>query len=115
MTSHSHKTDSLLKSSLCALSIVVAAALVGGCDSGPAGSHGSAANMTAEARIEGNISDVHGQVTQGKLEVIRYDRATGWQGVRLTALDATLDLPALGAGVSIPLADIYRWTPLAPA
>ncbi len=69
MTSHSHKTDSLLKSSLCALSIAVAAALVGGCDSGPAGSHGSAANMTAEARIEGNISDVHGQVTQGKLEV----------------------------------------------
>ncbi len=54
-------------------------------------------------------------VAQGKLEVIRYDRASGWKGVPLTTLDKSLDLPALGAGVSIPLADIYRWTPLAPA
>lgn len=54
-------------------------------------------------------------VAQGKLEVIRYDRASGWKGVPLTTLDKSLDLPALGAGVSIPLADIYRWTPLASA
>ena len=54
-------------------------------------------------------------VAQGKLEVIRYDRATGWQALPLTTLDKVLDLPALGTAVSIPLADIYRWTPLASA
>jgi Uma2 family endonuclease len=39
-----------------------------------------------------------------------YDRETGWKQREFTNLADTLALPALG--LSIPLADIYRWTPL---
>jgi hypothetical protein len=46
------------------------------------------------------------------VEVVAYDRAGGWKGRRLTRLEEALALPALG--VSMPLADIYRWTPLGP-
>jgi len=45
-----------------------------------------------------------------RVEVVRYDRAGGWQPVRIRDLQSVLDLPALG--VSIPLLDLYRWTPL---
>ena len=44
------------------------------------------------------------------VEVIAYDRANRWKGRSLTSLAGSLALPALG--LSIPLADIYRWTPL---
>ncbi len=57
----------LLKSGLCALAIAIGTALVTGCDSGPAG--GGSSSMSAEAKIEGYVSDVHGPMTQGKLEV----------------------------------------------
>lgn len=53
-------------------------------------------------------------VAQDKLDVVRYDRTDGWKGTTLNALQDKLHLPALGADVAIPLADIYRWTPLAP-
>lgn len=43
-------------------------------------------------------------------EVTRYDRSNGWQGTPLTGLAAELDLPAIE--VTIPLAAIYRWTPI---
>jgi hypothetical protein len=43
------------------------------------------------------------------VEVITYDRASGWKGRSSTTLEAALPLPALG--LSIPVADIYRWTP----
>jgi Uma2 family endonuclease len=43
-------------------------------------------------------------------EVVAFDRATGWKERPLTGVGAALDLPALG--VTMPLADIYRWTPL---
>jgi len=43
-------------------------------------------------------------------EVVRYDRADGWQGVTITGLDGTLALPAIA--VTMPLRDIYRWTPI---
>jgi Uma2 family endonuclease len=46
------------------------------------------------------------------VEVIAYDRANRWKGRSLTSLAGSLALPALG--LSIPLADIYRWTPLGP-
>ena len=39
-----------------------------------------------------------------------YDRATAWQAAKLTEIDATLPLPALGA--ELPLAEIYADTPL---
>ena len=41
-------------------------------------------------------------------EIIRHDRADGWQGETIAGPDATLSLPAIA--VSIPLRNIYRWT-----
>ncbi len=44
------------------------------------------------------------------VEVSAYDRADGWKGRSLTRLAESLALPALG--LFMPVADIYRWTPL---
>jgi Uma2 family endonuclease len=46
-------------------------------------------------------------------EVDAYDRDTGWKKRTVADLAAALDLPALS--LSIPLEDIYRWTPLGHA
>ena len=43
-------------------------------------------------------------------EVVAYDRASNWHERTVASLDEPLALPALG--LAIPLADIYRWTPL---
>jgi Uma2 family endonuclease len=43
-------------------------------------------------------------------EAISYDRAAGWKARSVKGLMASLDLAALG--LSMPLADIYRYTPL---
>ena len=43
-------------------------------------------------------------------EVIRHDRADSWVGTTMKGLAATLELPAIS--VTIPLRDIYRWTPI---
>jgi Uma2 family endonuclease len=47
------------------------------------------------------------------VEVVAFDRENGWQGRRLATLEDSLSLPALG--LTIPIADIYRWTPLGDA
>lgn len=60
--------STLLKSGFCALSITLAGLLTAGCDSGPSSSSSSSA-MSAQAKIEGYVSDVHGPILQGKLEV----------------------------------------------
>jgi Uma2 family endonuclease len=44
------------------------------------------------------------------VEVDAYDRDNAWKRRTVTSLADSLALPALG--LSIPLADIYRWTPL---
>ncbi len=44
-------------------------------------------------------------------EVVVYDRSTGWKARTVAGITASCDLAAIG--VSIPLADAYRWTPLA--
>ena len=44
------------------------------------------------------------------VEVVAYDRDTSWEKRSVSSLGDGLDLPALG--LSIPLATIYRWTPL---
>jgi Uma2 family endonuclease len=49
-------------------------------------------------------------VSLKSVEVIAYDRASAWEKRSVTTLEDVLALPALG--LSIPLADIYRWTPL---
>ena len=43
-------------------------------------------------------------------EVVAYDRAGNWHQRTVASLDERLALPALD--LAIPLADIYRWTPL---
>jgi Uma2 family endonuclease len=43
-------------------------------------------------------------------EVITFDRASAWKARPIKGLTSALDLAALG--LSIPLADIYRYTPL---
>ncbi len=42
-------------------------------------------------------------------EVVVCDRSTGWKARTVAGLTASCDLRAIG--VSIPLADAYRWTP----
>ena len=44
------------------------------------------------------------------VEVVAYERDTSWEKRSVSSLGDGLDLPALG--LSIPLATIYRWTPL---
>jgi Uma2 family endonuclease len=50
-------------------------------------------------------------VSLKSVEVDAYDRDTAWTKRRITSLADALVLPAIG--VAMPLADIYRWTPLA--
>jgi Uma2 family endonuclease len=44
------------------------------------------------------------------VEVVAYDRASDWRDRSIVSLAEALALPALD--LAIPLADIYRWTPL---
>jgi Uma2 family endonuclease len=44
-------------------------------------------------------------------EMVAYDRTSAWQPRVISGIAASFDLPALG--ISIPLAEAYRWTPLA--
>ena len=50
-------------------------------------------------------------VAQGKPLVTRFDRVSDWDKTEHTRIMDALDLPALG--VSLPLAEIYRGTPVA--
>lgn len=50
-------------------------------------------------------------VAQRRVEVVRYDRARDWKPTAVRSLKRALDLPAL-ATVTLPLAALYRWTPL---
>lgn len=50
-------------------------------------------------------------VSTKTVRVTVHDRDTAWAERTIVGLTATLDLPALG--VSLRLADIFRWTPLA--
>jgi Uma2 family endonuclease len=46
-----------------------------------------------------------------RVEATVYSRSSGWTGETVKAIAGSLDLAAIG--VDMPLADIYRWTPLA--
>ena len=50
-------------------------------------------------------------IDQKRVQIVRYDRNTGWQPVEIVEIVATLDLPALGA--RLPISEIYADTPLA--
>ncbi len=49
-------------------------------------------------------------VSQKAVDVVVYNRAADWKPQAIKGLDGTLELS--GIGVSLPLADIYRYTPL---
>lgn len=62
-------------------------------------------------RVYASIPNCQHYVTLSvkRAEVVRYDRAGGWQGVKVSRPDEVLELPALALG--IPLTEIYRFTP----
>ena len=49
-------------------------------------------------------------VATKSITVVRYDRSANWKGAEIKGIKDTLDLPALD--IALPLAEIYRWTPL---
>lgn len=59
----------LVKSGLCALSIAIGAILMSGCDGGSSGGSSVSAPATEEAKISGNVQDIHGPIMEGKVEV----------------------------------------------
>ncbi|MFM9941708.1 MAG: Uma2 family endonuclease [Hyphomicrobiaceae bacterium] len=63
-------------------------------------------------RVYASVPNCQHYVTVSALtaEVMRHDRATGWEEDAVSGLVETLSLPAIG--VTIPLRDIYRWTPI---
>ena len=64
-------------------------------------------------RVYASIPNCQHYVTVSlkRAEVVRYDRVDGWSGEKIAAIGGVLELLTLG--VSVPLADIYRFTPLA--
>ena len=54
-------------------------------------------------------------VSQNEIGVTRYDRSSQWEPATMKRLKEVLALPALGVKIAIPLAEIYRWTPLGNA
>ena len=63
-------------------------------------------------RVYASVPNCQHYVTvgTGHAEVIRHDRADGWQEHVVVGLHSSLELPALH--VTIPLVEIYRWTPI---
>ena len=51
-------------------------------------------------------------ISQVKVTVTRFDRSNDWGDATMTGLKSKLLLPALGRDISIPLAEMYRLTPL---
>lgn len=63
-------------------------------------------------RVYGSVPNCQHYVTVSTktAEVVRHDRQSQWKGEALKGLDAELRLEAIG--VSIPLREIYVWTPI---
>ena len=70
------------------------------------------ADQAWRKRVYASIPNCQHYVTVAtkSAEVVRHDRANSWKGTSMKGLNATLALPAIG--VTIPLRDIYRWTPI---
>ena len=54
-------------------------------------------------------------VSQSQSTTTRFDRSADWRGTTFAGVQNALELPALGRDVTIPLAEMYRWTPLGEA
>jgi len=70
------------------------------------------ADQAWRRRIYSSVPNCQHYVTVSlkAVEVVAYDRANNWKQRSIETLAGALELPALG--VTIPVADIYRWTPL---
>ena len=75
------------------------------------------ADQAWRKRVYASVPNCQHYVTvqQPKVAITRFDRDSNWTGSEMKALDQRLELLALGLGLSISLADIYRWTPLGAA
>jgi Uma2 family endonuclease len=49
-------------------------------------------------------------VSTKQAQIVCHSRADHWEGETVSGLESSLKLPAIG--VTIPLRDIYRWTPI---
>jgi Uma2 family endonuclease len=74
----------------------------------------SKADQAWRRRVYASVPNCQHYVTVAvkSVDVVVYDRAGDWKPRAVAGLDAVLELPALG--VNMPIADIYRWTPLGP-
>lgn len=70
------------------------------------------ADQAWRRRVYASIPNCQHYVTIAteKAEVVRCDRSNGWQESIIAGLIETLELPAIG--VSVPLRQIYRFTPI---
>ncbi len=70
------------------------------------------ADQTWRRKVYASVPNCQHYVTVSlkAVEVTAHDRASRWKGRSFRRLAESVTLPALG--VSIPLSDIYRWTPL---
>jgi len=70
------------------------------------------ADQTWRRKVYASVPNCQHYVTVSlkAVEVVVHDRSDNWQRRDMTRLEQALELPAIG--VAIPVADIYRWTPL---
>ena len=61
--------QSLLKGGLGVAVIAASALFASGCDSGPGSSSSRSSAASSEAKIEGMVQDIHGPISEGKVEV----------------------------------------------
>ena len=69
-------------------------------------------NQAWRRRVYASIPNCQHYVTIGmkSARIVRYDRSTHWQGATNLGLDSDLELPAINT--SIPLREIYDFTPI---
>ncbi|HRD75383.1 MAG TPA: hypothetical protein PK264_05510 [Hyphomicrobiaceae bacterium] len=67
--------------------------------------HAVRSGLASQGFGEQSVPRHYVTVSQRKVDVVRHDLASGWQATRLTALDAQIELAALGG--SINLADLF--------
>ena len=69
------------------------------------------ADQAWRKRVYSSVPNCEHYVTVAtkSVAVVRYDRSANWKGTEFKDLKACLDLPFLD--LSLPSAEVYRWTP----
>jgi Uma2 family endonuclease len=70
------------------------------------------ADQAWRRRVYASVPNCQHYVTVARksASTTRHDRATNWKAVTVNGLAATLELPCID--LTIPLAEVYRWTPI---